>query len=423
MVTLAHVFNSLRTKRVLVAGDFVLDRYTFGKAKRISPEAPVPVVLVEREEAKPGGAGNVVLNLLSMGMKPACLGRVGRDPAGELLRKELEQEGACTAFLVEENGFYTPHKTRVIASNQQIVRIDSEPFLPMSKSQEENILAKIPEIVAQVDLVAISDYAKGFLSERLLATLIQAARARGITVISDPKGTDFKKYAGSSILKPNLSEALAMAPAGCQNLLEISRHIFNIVNVDALMVTRSEAGISLFYPEGRQEDYAVEAREVKDVTGAGDTVLAMLSCALANELPLAEATQLCNLAAQVAVEKVGCARVTLSEVARRLIDMHAHHKIFAEEHLAALKQALSGHPFFLLGLESSKTLDAQLLKSVRQVAASTPHELVVALMGPSPDEELVSSLAALKDVDYLFLTPKNQASLIQELQATTTHFA
>lgn len=422
-ISLSHVFNSLQTKRVLVAGDFVLDRYTFGKAKRISPEAPVPVVLVEREEARAGGAGNVVLNLLSMGMQPVCFGRVGCDQAGNVLLRELEREGANCSYLILEEGYCTPHKTRIIASNQQIVRIDNEPFSRMSEKQEAHLLGLIPEIVAKVDLVAISDYAKGFLTDRLLSTLIQAARAKGVTVISDPKGTDFKKYAGSTVLKPNLSEALAVAPAGMTNLQDIAQHIFKIANVDTLMVTRSENGISLFYPAGKQEDFPVDAREVKDVTGAGDTVLAMLSCALANRLSLAEATQLCNLAAQVAVEKVGCARVTLSEVARRLIEIHANHKIFAEEHLAALKQALSGHPFFLLGLESAKPLDAQLLRSVRQVAASTPHELVVALMGPSPDEELVSSLAALKDVDYLFLTPKNKSALLHELQATETYFS
>lgn len=422
MVTLAHVFNSLQAKRVLVAGDFMLDRYTFGKAKRISPEAPVPVVLVEREEAKPGGAGNVALNLLSMGMQPVCFGRIGNDQAGGLLSQELEREGASIAHLVCEEGFHTPYKTRVIASNQQVVRIDHELMMALSCDTEEQLLTQIPKIVAAVDLVAISDYAKGFLTANVLTALIQTAKRLGIPVISDPKGTDFNKYAGSTLLKPNLSEALAAAPTSCSTLLDVSKHLFTIAAVDTLMITRSEAGISLFYPEGRQEDYPVEAREVKDVTGAGDTVLAMLACALANKLTLAEATQLANIAAQVAVEKVGCARVTLSEVARRLIELHAHHKIFAEEHLAALKQALKGHSFFLLGLDSSNQLDAKLLKSVREVAASTPHELVVALMGPNPDEELVSSLASLKDVDYLFLTPKNKTALMQELAATAVQF-
>lgn len=414
MVTLAHVFNSLQTKKVLVAGDFVLDRYVFGKAKRISPEAPVPVVLVDKEEERPGGAGNVILNLVSMGMQAICFGRVGEDAAGEILRRELESEGVNTQLLIREKGFHTPHKTRVIASSQQIVRIDSEPFKPLSTPCENELIANIEDIIAGVDLVAISDYAKGFLTNRLLEALIKTAKKNGVPVISDPKGSDFRKYAGSTILKPNLSEALAAAP-NHPTLLEASRHIFKDVAVDVLMITRSEAGISLFYPEGRQEDFPVEVREVKDVTGAGDTVLAMLACSLANSLSLQDATQLANIAAQVAVEKVGCARVTLSEVARRLIEIHAHHKIFDEEHLAALKQALIGRTPNVLTVDSQAALDSSLLRAVRLAAESTPNELVVVVSGPSPDEELVSALASLKDVDYILLTNKDSHELASTL--------
>ncbi len=415
MVTLAHVFNSLQAKTVLVAGDLVLDRYTFGKARRISPEAPVPVVLVDREEERAGGAGNVILNLISMGMKVLCCGRVGDDSAGREIVRALNAEGADTTGLITEKGFSTPHKTRIIASSQQIVRIDYEPTCALFKQTEDQVISSIPALVARCDLVAISDYAKGFLTPRVLSSLIQAARKRGVPVISDPKGNDFKRYEGSTILKPNLSEAYAAAPMHSNSLLDVSMQIFKQVAIDTLLITRSEAGISLFYPEGLQQDFPVEPREVKDVTGAGDTVLAMLSCALANKLSLAEATQLANLAAQVAVEKVGCARVTLSEVARRLIEQHAQHKIFAEEHLAALLQALNGNKFFLFGLDASSQLDAKLLKSIRQAAESSKQEFVIAIMGSTPDEELVASLASLKCVDYLFLTHKDRSELFQEL--------
>lgn len=422
MVGLARVFNSLQAKTVLVAGDLVLDRYTFGKARRISPEAPVPVVLVEREEQRPGGSGNVVLNLLSMGMKVVCLGRVGDDEPGRELMHLLTAEGADTSALFVEKSFCTPHKTRVIASSQQIVRIDHEPSGALSSQTEEQVLSAIPTLVAACDLVAISDYAKGFLSKNVLSALIAAAKARGVPVISDPKGSDFTRYTGSTILKPNLSEAFAAVPPGCTTLLDAAKHIFNSVEIDTLLITRSEAGISLFYPEGRQEDYPVQPREVKDVTGAGDTVLAMLACALANKLPLSDAVQLANLAAQVAVEKVGCARVTLSEVARRLIELHANHKIFAEEHLAALQQALNGNKFFLFGLDARNHLDAKLLKSIRHAAEATMQEFVVAIMGTLPDEELVASLASLNCVDYLFLTHKDRDTLTHELQPLESVF-
>ncbi len=422
MVTLAHVFNSLQAKTVLVAGDLLLDRYTFGKAKRISPEAPVPVVLVDHEEERPGGSGNVVLNLLSMGMKVICLGRVGQDSAGRAITDALEKEGADSSGLFIEPDFHTPYKTRVIASSQQIVRIDHEKAVAISSAVENEVIKAIPKLLQTVDLVAISDYAKGFLSLRILQALIGEAKKRGIPVISDPKGNDFKRYEGSSVLKPNLSEAYAAAPSSCKTLLEASKHIFNTVAVDTLLITRSEAGISIFHPDGKQEDFPVQVREVKDVTGAGDTVLAMLSCALANKLSLAEATQLANIAAQVAVEKVGCARVTLAEVARRLIEIHAHHKIFDEEHLAALRQALNGNKFCLFGLDASCQLDSKLLKSLREAAATTNQEFVVAIMGSSPDEELVASLASLNCVDYLLLTHKDRDSLTKELRPLESVF-
>lgn len=403
MVTLAQVFNRLQSKRVLVAGDFMLDRYTFGKTRRISPEAPVPVVCVESEEERPGGAGNVILNLLSLGMQAVCFGRVGDDVAGESLIQKLAANHADTRYLIKEKGFLTPQKTRVIAQSQQVVRIDYETPRAMSESHETMLLEMLDEVVSDVHLVAISDYAKGFLTNRLLSGLIQAARYKGIPVISDPKGSDFRKYAGSTILKPNQSEAFSAAP-NCPNLLDASQQIFKAVPIDVLMVTRSEAGISLFYPEGIQEDFPVEVREVKDVTGAGDTVLAMLACGLANNLSLQESTQLANIAAQVAVEKVGCACVTLTDVARRLIENHAHHKIFDVEHLAALKQALKGRTPKFLTIDGESELDAKLLRTIREAAHGSPHELVVAIQGSSPNEELVSTLASLKDVHYIFLT-------------------
>lgn len=422
MVTLAYVFKSLLPKTILVAGDLILDRYTFGKARRISPEAPVPVVLVESEEERAGGAGNVMLNLISMGMRVISLGRVGDDATGKELTRLLEEEGINTSGLFIDRGFITPKKTRIIASSQQIVRIDHEPQKNIATETEEQVIQAIPGLVASSDLVAISDYAKGFLSQKILHTLISEAKKHNVPVLSDPKGNDFKRYEGSTVLKPNLSEAFAAAPASCKTLLEAAQHIFNLVKVDTLMVTRSEHGISLFYPDGSQEDFPVLPREVKDVTGAGDTVLAMLACALANGLSLQEATQLGNISAQVAVEKVGCARVTLSEVARRMIEQHAQHKIFSEEHFAALSQALHGNKFFLFGLDASKQLDAQLLKTIRTAREGTKQEFVVAVMGPAPDEELVASLASLNCVDYLLLTHKDKATLEHDLQPLESIF-
>lgn len=412
MVKLAHVFNRLQPKKVLVAGDFMLDRYTFGKSRRISPEAPVPVVHVESEEERAGGAGNVVLNLISLGMEVRALGRVGKDTAGRSLVESLQSEGVDTKWIVTQDRFCTPQKTRVIASGQQIVRIDHENPAPLHSEQEQKILQEIAEILEGIDLVAISDYAKGFLTEPLLQALIRKARSKNIPVIADPKGKDFAKYAGSTVLKPNLSEAIAASRLSGDSLHDAAAEIFKQVNVDFLMVTRSEAGISIFHPNGKQEDHPVQAREVRDVAGAGDTVLAMLSCAMANGLHIGDATQLANIAATVAVERVGCARVTLSEVARRLIELHAGSKIFAEEHISALEQALKGQKFVLLELDSSCQLSSSLLRSIRTLAENSPQELVICISGQGADEELVSVLASLKDVNYILLKTSQEGASI-----------
>lgn len=308
------IHSGLKRKRVLVAGDFMLDRYTLGTCRRISPEAPVPIVAVDYEEEKAGGAGNVVLNLISLGMEALPFGRVGDDHTGSALIEHFRNEGVDTRFLVREKGFQTPLKVRLIASSQQLLRVDFEKPKALSQETEEALLKQIPEMLDKVDLVAISDYAKGFLTVNILAKLIDEAKKRSLVVISDPKGIDFTKYSGSTILKPNLSEALAEVP-GVSDLSLIARQIFSRVSLDVLMITRSEAGISLFYPSGKQEDHPVQPRQVKDVTGAGDTVLATLSAALANKYSIGEATDLANIAAQIAVSRLGCARVTFEEIA------------------------------------------------------------------------------------------------------------
>ena len=412
--SLGHLFSKLQKKNILVAGDFILDRYTFGSCKRISPEAPVPVVCVSHEEEKAGGAGNVVVNLRTLGMNPIPFGRVGSDAACHALIQVLQNEKIDTQFLIQENDFQTPLKVRLIAGGQQLNRIDYEKPKVISQDTESYLLKIIPEMLVGIDLVAISDYAKGFLTEKVLSTLILQANALGIPVISDPKGTELSKYAGSTILKPNLSEAYAAAP-NLSSLSDVAEHILQKAKVDVLMITRSEAGISLFYPDGSQVDHPVQPREVKDVTGAGDTVLAVLASAIANGIDVSSATQLANVAAQVAVARLGCARVSLSEIARAIVEHHAHDKIFDEAHFPALKQALKPQDFVVLTVDAKSELSAALLKAVRQAANSCNKEMVVALSGACPDEELVSGLASLRDVSYVLLAGENCKTVLSEL--------
>ncbi|MCH9627796.1 MAG: Bifunctional protein HldE [Chlamydiales bacterium] len=306
-------------KRVLVVGDVMLDVYTMGDVQRISPEAPVPVLRVSEESRRPGGAGNAILNLVSLGMEVVALGRVGADAAGSYFRDALEQEGVDTSALVEDPSFQTPVKNRMIASGQQIVRIDHERPSLLDSSLEKQICATFPTLLKSVDGVAISDYAKGFLTAALLSELITQARQLGVPVIVDPKGRDFFRYRGSSLLKPNFSEAVAAAGLGMEATLDdVARQILQEVAVETLMITRAKEGISIYSRHDCvRHDFPAQVHEIKDVTGAGDTVLAVVTAALVNQLPLAEAAHLANLAAGIAIERIGCARVSHNDLVLR----------------------------------------------------------------------------------------------------------
>ena len=320
--SLTGLFSRLTPATIAVIGDFMLDTYTVGKAKRISPEAPVAVVNVMSEEHRAGGAGNVVLNLISMGATVIAIGRVGNDAAGNLVREIFAEEGISTAGFFVQSGYQTPVKNRIIAENQQIVRVDHEKNLPICEILEQKVIETLPELLQDVKVIAISDYDKGFLSRTLLAAIIEYGKTNGILVITDPKGLDFTKYCGTTIIKPNLSEVYAAANLSREAPLEkAAAHVLTLADAEIVMVTRSEAGISLFYPESEQHDFPVRIHEIKDVTGAGDTVLAMLARALASGLDAKEAAPLCNVAASIAIERFGCARITLSDLAGKLLEL------------------------------------------------------------------------------------------------------
>lgn len=416
MVKLTGILNRLASKKVLVAGDFMLDTYTVGKVRRISPEAPVAVLQVQKEEHRPGGAGNVVLNLVSLGAEVVALGRVGEDACGDFLKADFAKEGVHVSGLVAQKGYRTPVKNRVIADNQQIVRIDHEEVSPLPEMVEQQICERLPELMQGVQIVAISDYGKGFLTRSLLSAIIEYARSARIPVISDPKGIDFAKYSGSTIIKPNLSEAYSAANLPLDAPLEqAAEKVLQQAQADVLMVTRSEHGISLFYKEGLRQDFPVRIKEVKDVTGAGDTVLAMLACALANELPLSEAAQLSNVAAGIAIERLGCARVTLGDLARRLLQFDVANKVFDEEHIHALKKALEGREYAVLSLSGAAGLSSSMFNAIKQLSEKQGCELLVYVRDTAPDPEFINILAALHDVDFIFLSGAGIKGLSEQL--------
>lgn len=417
MVKLTHLIGRLESRKILVAGDLMLDTYTFGKVRRISPEAPVAVVQVLREESRPGGAGNVALNLVSLGAQVVLLSRVGSDSSGKALCLALENEGINVSGVFCQKNFDTPMKNRVIADNQQIVRVDYEQVMALSDNLEEHIIELLPSLLKDIDAIAISDYGKGLLSNKLLKSLIEQAKVFNIPVITDPKGVEFGKYKGSDIIKPNLSEAYAAA--GCQldaDLDMVARKVLEISDAKILMITRSEAGISIFQKNSERQDFPVKSREIKDVTGAGDTVLAVVTYAIANQLPIDVASQLSNIAASIAIEHVGCVRVTLSDVVRRLLDSDLENKVFDEEQLSILCEILRGRSYSLLGLNSKQGMDSISFSAIQRLGKNSETDLVVYLTDADPDEDFINLLNSIRNVKFIIATSKSLSQLYKKVQ-------
>jgi D-beta-D-heptose 7-phosphate kinase/D-beta-D-heptose 1-phosphate adenosyltransferase len=327
--------------RVLVAGDLMLDRYWHGGTSRISPEAPVPVVHINQSEDRPGGAGNVALNIASLGAKVSVLGFTGDDEAADILQERLAAAGVDCHF-TRISGAPTITKLRVLSRHQQLIRLDFEESF--AQADYAALEQRFSTLLAQADAVILSDYGKGAL--RHATTLIRAARAAGKPVLVDPKGTDFGIYRGATLITPNLSEFEAVV-GKCRDEQELVRKggaLAHDCQLDALLVTRGEHGMTLLR-EGQQElHFPAQAREVFDVTGAGDTVISVLAACLGAGVSLAEATELANLAAGIVVGKLGTATVSSSELRRALQTGHkAGTGVVNEEQLMVMAADARAH--------------------------------------------------------------------------------
>ncbi|HSW11227.1 MAG TPA: bifunctional D-glycero-beta-D-manno-heptose-7-phosphate kinase/D-glycero-beta-D-manno-heptose 1-phosphate adenylyltransferase HldE [Solimonas sp.] len=303
---------------VLVAGDVMLDRYWVGPTSRISPEAPVPVVRIQKDETRPGGAANVALNIASLGGTARLVGVAGQDEAGRLLREELAA-GGIAADLLASDGRPTITKLRVLSRNQQLIRLDFEESLSVSGAFDRAAyVERFRAQLAQAGAVVLSDYGKGTLVD--VAALISAAREAGKPVLVDPKGNDYRPYRGATLLTPNMSEFEAVVGrcASEAELVEKGERLRSELDLQALLITRSEKGMTLIRPGHAPLHLPTEAREVYDVTGAGDTVIATLAAALAAGQDLAHACRFANLAAGIVVGKLGTASVTTSELQRAM---------------------------------------------------------------------------------------------------------
>jgi len=301
--------------RVLVVGDVMLDRYWHGKATRISPEAPVPVVRVGNSEDRPGGAGNVALNISALGAAASLAGIIGKDEAGAELRSGLEAAGVYCEF-AQCSSAPTITKLRVISQHQQLLRVDFEEGFTANAVAE--FQAHALKLVENAQVLVLSDYSKGALENT--QSLIQAAKALGIPVVVDPKGDDFSKYRGATVITPNLNEFEAIV-GRCESeeiLAARGLQLLADLELEALLITRGESGMTLLRSGHPELHMPTRAQEVFDVTGAGDTVVAVLSAALAAGSSFDDATALANLAAGLAVGKLGTAAISGPELRRAI---------------------------------------------------------------------------------------------------------
>jgi D-beta-D-heptose 7-phosphate kinase/D-beta-D-heptose 1-phosphate adenosyltransferase len=312
------IIHDFAGRRLAVVGDLMLDRFVWGTVRRISPEAPVPVVEVERESQHLGGAGNVVANVVALGASAWPLGVVGDDAEADLLEAEFRRAGVDAAGLVRDASRPTTTKTRVVAHNQQVVRADRERRHAVGGEAEEAIVRALADRLGEADALVVSDYDKGLLAGGLLARVLGAAAGRGVPVCLDPKVRRFAHYRPVTVVTPNHHEAEAATgmPATTDEELEAcGRRIQEMLGGPAVLITRGEAGMSLVDAAGGVEHVPTTAREVYDVTGAGDTVIATLALALAAGASMREAAVLANFAAGVVVGKVGTATATGRELA------------------------------------------------------------------------------------------------------------
>jgi D-beta-D-heptose 7-phosphate kinase/D-beta-D-heptose 1-phosphate adenosyltransferase len=314
---LGELVGRFHRVRVLVVGDLMLDQFVWGSVRRISPEAPVPVVHVGKEDARPGGAGNVVANLAALGGRSAVSGIVGRDAAGARLVAALRACGADTSGVVQVRDADTIQKTRIIAHHQQVVRLDRE-VLP---TDDGRAAARVRDHVlgmrGRFDVLVLSDYNKGVIGPALLEGLAAAHERERFTWVVDPKRANFDRYRRVSLVKPNREEAAAAAGVEIRDRASLRRageRLLERWEAEAVLISRGEEGMALFKPGGVVEEFPTVAREVFDVTGAGDTVIATCALALGAGGSLEEATILANHAAGLVVGKVGTATVGADEL-------------------------------------------------------------------------------------------------------------
>lgn len=430
---LYSLLSDLSPPRVLVVGDLILDEYLRGNVKRISPEAPVPVLEAASHEQALGGAANVANNLAALGCPALLCGAAGDDEHGEALLAKLAAQRIDAAGVVTVAGRPTTHKLRVVAQGQHVLRIDRERGEPLPPEQAAGVRDAARQLVSRVDGVVCSDYNKGFLDGGVLPSVMQAAADASVPVVVDPKGRDYQRYRGARILTPNLRElqvAAGITVHGPADLERGARILLELTEAQNLLVTCGKDGMALFGQDGHQARIGAQAREVYDVTGAGDTVIAALAMALfAGATPL-EAAQLANVAAGLVVGKLGTATVGREELLAYL-DGHpsatdgkiqtqaALRKILAEARHKGQRVVFTNGCFDLLHAGHVRYLQAARAMGDLLVVGLNTDASVRDVKGPKRpfvgEQDRALVLAGLGCVDYVVLFAEPTPAEIIEL--------
>jgi D-beta-D-heptose 7-phosphate kinase/D-beta-D-heptose 1-phosphate adenosyltransferase len=320
-VGLADILNGFPGQRILVLGDVILDWYWWGQASRLSPEAPVPVVRRQRTTMQPGGAGNTAANLAALGARVSLFGVTGSDSHAADLRSALASQGVETTGLIGDSSRPTTTKTRVIAAHQQVVRVDEEETGPISEAIVAEVLSAVKKDLDTAAALVVSDYAKGFLTPQLLKAVIGEARRAGKRVFVDPKGADVVRYQGAFLLKPNRLELSLLTGLPAETHAEVlaaGTRLAGKLPGTHILVTEGAEGMTLFLESQPPEHVASTPRQVFDVTGAGDTVLAVIAMAVTAGAPYSQAMQLATEAAGIAIGRMGSVAVSLSDLKKNL---------------------------------------------------------------------------------------------------------
>jgi D-glycero-beta-D-manno-heptose-7-phosphate kinase len=319
MDNLTNIVKKFKNKHVLVVGDVMVDEYIWGEALRISPEAPVPIVKVYRKDRFVGGAANVAANVISLGGRALLGGVIGDDPQAQELSKSLLKQGIETN-LIKDPTRPTITKVRIIAKNQQIVRVDQENVSHLNTEMEKTILKWVKAHIMKVDVLIISDYAKGVVTPRIAREIIGYARQLRKPVIIDPK-ENYQKYKNATVVTPNAHEAcqaLNQSADSYDDLVKIGQQLLSFLNIRALLITHGSEGMILLQPEGIVTHIPAIARTVYDVTGAGDTVIATFSLALAAGANFVQSAKLANIGGSIVVGKIGTATASMKEILQSL---------------------------------------------------------------------------------------------------------